>query len=191
MPTNVVFVFENAKQVSLDFTQAHLGPALERLGKLSQTDMVPIDYLDRARAGAPLRGFDKVAGEASAKWDAGQYRRTVFVVDLDAKGSDTTDGTFGLKVLLELSKLLGFKTIGDLLSHSDFLSTILTIYGHRLPRAIPALWGSLALLDIVNRNEPPSKGDAVSRARAVNPRLVVADRASGSQWLANLVANWL
>lgn len=191
MPNNIVFLFENAKQVTVNFSQAHLGPALVRARKLDETAMEPIDYLDRSRAGVPPREPSDVAREVSDKWDAGEYRRTVFVVDLDARGSDTTDRTFGLKVLRELSICLGFAGVERLLGHGDFLTVILTIYGHRIPEAIDATWGPLSRLDTVKRNDPATKGTLASRLRSLQPRLVLADRGQHDEWLAGLIAEWI
>jgi hypothetical protein len=191
MPSNVIFLFENAPKVTLDFTQAHLGPTLDRLGKSTQTAMQFIDYLDRTRSAAPLRNAVQVAKEACARWYAARCQRTVLVVDLDAKGSDTSDGTFGLKVLRELSGCLGFQTIQELLAHQDFLTTILTVFGHRLPQSFTTIWGALPGLDVVKRLDPPTGGNLNTRLRSQQPRIVVADRGSEAKWLADLIADWI
>src|SRR6185436_2142969 len=88
------------------------------------------DYVDRGAPGAPILNPTTAATQASSSWEQldSVPEKTVWILDLDASGTDRPDSSYGLCVLMALAQNGFAMKIEQFLESGVFLSVILTLY---------------------------------------------------------------
>jgi hypothetical protein len=205
----LIFQFENHKHVAERFRRTHLEHRLSGDSTLVDTEVIFQDYIDRNSPGAPVYPPASVAAQAVKKWQTFNPppEKTAWILDLDPMGSSTPDSSYGLCVIVELSRAFGLPVEG-FLRHASFLSAILTLYPARLNDGdgiakllrpscdlteLERLWPVVSKV----QNENPSRVIPTEIARAVTiihgggGRVVLSNSGNDEAWLAAVVCEWL
>lgn len=201
-----IIYFENFEHTAMDFFDKQLGPVLEDVGKIDKVRLRFIGYWQDLKIKRP-RPESEVAQEATDWIRKDNFDRVVFITDLDALGAKTTpDVSYGLRVIQELSALLGPNKpslgpnkpspLRDLLISSNHLIIILTSFPLYLDDTIMLQeWPTVQNVKKIFRQHDSKIRQDVNRVLASlnqqGPRIIVANRVPDDAWVARLIAQWV